>query len=93
MNVPLPTKKTMIRQHFMIYMLDFFSDYDNKEAPYLNGRFRKLKFNAYVNRQKSESRFMERFKEKFGAAHRTSVILGDWSKNHTLRGHVCLYLF
>jgi hypothetical protein len=78
----------MVLEEFNMYLKDFFRDYAAKEAPYLNVRFRKWRLNAYTNRQKSESRFMKRFKEKFGGPGETSVFLGDWSATHTLRGQV-----
>jgi hypothetical protein len=94
MNVGFPTKKTMLLVHYDLYLNDFFSDYAQKESPYLNGRFRKWRFNGYVNRQKSETRFMNRFKYKFGGPDTTAVYLGDWgaSPADILRGHVCIFV-
>jgi hypothetical protein len=73
---------------YEIYLQGFFDGFDEKETPYLDGRFRKWRFNAFTNRQKSEARFMKRFKEKFGGPEEFTVFLGDWSATHTLRGQV-----
>ena len=47
-----------------------------------------MRFNAFRLRQVSEARFLQQFKEKFGRPEETTVFLGDWSANHTLRGQV-----
>ena len=87
-GVPLHHKKSMTLDSFQIYLRNFFSEYAAKEAHYLDGRFRKWRLNAYTNRQKSESRFMKRFKIKFGGPEETNVFLGDWSTRYTPKGQV-----
>lgn len=80
----------MVLNEYLIYLGNFFdvNEYQPKEELYHNMRFRKWRFNAYINRQKSESRFMKRFRQKFGEPGETTVFLGDWSATHTLQGQV-----
>ena len=42
--------------------------------------FRKLKFNRYTNTQKSESKMIKNFKNKFGKPNECTIILGDYDK-------------
>jgi hypothetical protein len=42
--------------------------------------FRKLKFNRYTNTQKSESKMIMNFSNKFGKPDECTVILGDYDK-------------
>ena len=42
--------------------------------------YRKLRFYSYINIQKTESRFMNKFKETFGPSETTSVSIGDWDQ-------------
>jgi len=42
--------------------------------------FRKLKFNRYTNTQKSESKMIKNFENKFGGPNQCTVILGDYDK-------------
>jgi hypothetical protein len=42
--------------------------------------FRKLKFNRYTNTQKSESKMIKNFENKFGCPNQCTVILGDYDK-------------
>ena len=42
--------------------------------------FRKLKFNRYINTQKSESKMIKNFKNKYGNENECIVILGDYDK-------------
>jgi uncharacterized membrane protein len=42
--------------------------------------FRKLKFNRYINTQKSESKMIKNFRKKFGTDEECIVILGDYDK-------------
>ena len=55
---------------------------------YLFQTYRKWRLKSFIGRQKSESRFMKKFKDKFGGQEATSVFLGDWSAGHTLRGQI-----
>lgn len=41
--------------------------------------FRKLKFNSYVNRQKSESKMINNFRKTFGNPNEIKIVYGDWS--------------
>jgi hypothetical protein len=89
MNLPIPTKKAMDPIAFGLYMRDFFESYVEKEEPYLDERLRKLRLYAYCNRQRSEAKFMKRFKDKFGGPEECTVFLGDWDAKHTMQGQVC----
>jgi hypothetical protein len=42
--------------------------------------FRKLKFNRYTNTQKSESKMIKNFENKFGKPNECTLILGDYDK-------------
>ena len=42
--------------------------------------FRKLKFNRYTNTQKSESKMIKNFENKFGKSNECTIILGDYDK-------------
>jgi hypothetical protein len=48
--------------------------------------FRKLKFNIYINTQKSESKMVNNFKEKYGKPENCMVIMGDFSKGKNMKG-------
>ena len=49
--------------------------------------FRKLKFNRYTNTQKSESKMIKNFSNKFGKPDECTVILGDYDKGeHNMKG-------
>ncbi|KAJ3396962.1 60S ribosomal protein L3 [Lobulomyces angularis] len=48
--------------------------------PRKNSLFRKLKLNAFINTQKSDTKFIKKFKEKFVSKENTSVLIGDWSR-------------
>jgi len=49
--------------------------------------FRKLKLNRFINTQKSESKMIKNFSNKFGKPDETMFILGDYDKgNHNMKG-------
>ncbi len=49
--------------------------------------FRKLKFNRYINTQKSESKMMKNFSKKMGKPEDTIIVMGDYdSENHHMKG-------
>lgn len=49
--------------------------------------YRKLEWNAYINREKSESKMIKNFKERIGDKKNTVVLVGDYSVNaKNLRG-------
>jgi len=48
--------------------------------------FRKLKFNRYTNTQKSESKMIKNFKNKFGDPKKCIIVMGDYSKKDNMRG-------
>ncbi len=47
---------------------------------YQQNLFRKLKFNRFINTQKSESKMIKNFSNKFGKPEDTIFVLGDWNK-------------
>jgi len=48
--------------------------------------FRKFKLNAFINTQKSESKMIQNFKNKFGDPQITAIVVGDFSKDHNMKG-------
>ena len=48
--------------------------------------FRKLKFNRYTNTQKSESKMIKNFANKFGSSKECTIILGDYDKENNMKG-------
>jgi transposase len=67
---------------------DAFSDYvrANNEVSqkvsnfYQQKIFRKLKWNGYINRQKTEGRMIRRFRSIYGAPTTTDIYIGDWEQ-------------
>lgn len=53
--------------------------YDHYEQPL----FRKLKFNRFINTQKSESKMVNNFENKFGSPKDTLVVMGDYDKGNS----------
>jgi hypothetical protein len=49
--------------------------------------FRKFKLNIYTNTQKSESKMIKNFQNKFGKPDKTIFIIGDWSKDENMKGN------
>ena len=49
--------------------------------------FRKLKFNAFINRQKSESQMINRFREKYGPPSEVLIAFGDHKQGHQMKYH------
>jgi transposase len=48
---------------------------------------RKLRWNSYINRQRSEAKMINKIKERFGTPDRVIIAIGDWShKGHHMRG-------
>ena len=49
--------------------------------------FRKLKLNRFINTQKSESKMVKNFKNKFGETKDTIIVLGDYDKgDYNMKG-------
>lgn len=54
---------------------------------YSQNIFRKLKFNIYINTQKSEKKMIRNFSNKYGKPEKTLVIIGDYDKGaNNMRG-------
>lgn len=52
---------------------------------YYQSIYRKLKFNRYINTNKSETKMIKNFKEKFGNPNEVVIIFGDYSKSETMK--------
>ncbi len=48
--------------------------------------FRKFKLNAFINTQKSESKMINNFKNKFGSNTDVIVVFGDYDKKEHMKG-------
>ena len=48
--------------------------------------FRKFKLNAFINTQKSESKMIQNFKNKFGEPDKNVICYGDYSKDNNIKG-------
>jgi hypothetical protein len=48
--------------------------------------FRKLKLNRYINTQKSESKMIKNFKNKFGDSNNCLIIMGDHDQTENMKG-------
>ena len=80
-------KKVLEPDGFNIYLRTFFTTFAEKEELYTNELFRKLRLNSYINRQKSESKFLKKCAKKLGVPENTDVFIGDWDAGgHTLKG-------
>lgn len=78
--------KSVIYENFMNYCKKkneinriLFKHYENKI-------FRKLKFNRYINTQKSESKMIKNFENKYGKPENNIIILGDYDKKDHMKG-------
>lgn len=52
---------------------------------YEKSMYRRLKMSGYVNRMRSESNMLNRFKEKFGDPKDVLIFIGDWSTGKGMR--------
>ena len=48
--------------------------------------YRKLKWNSFINTQKSESKMLKNFQKKFGSPEETNVVIGDYDKINNPKG-------
>ncbi len=48
--------------------------------------WRKLRFRTYTKKQAAQDNFVNQLEDKLGSD--TLIVLGDWSKKHTLKGHL-----
>jgi hypothetical protein len=53
---------------------------------YSNKLFRKLKFNRYINTQKSESKMIKNFQKKYGKPENCLIVYGDYDKKEHMKG-------
>ena len=53
---------------------------------YQNTIYRKLKWNRFINKQKSESKMLKNFEKRYGGPKLTNVIIGDYDKQNNPRG-------
>jgi hypothetical protein len=61
----------------------------NKHLPtllefYKNERFRIYRWFTFINTQRSEAKFINKFKQKFGSPEKTLIAIGDWSQKEQL---------
>jgi hypothetical protein len=57
-------------------------------GPFYEDRlFRKLRFNAYINTQRSEQQLVNRFQDKFGTPDEVMIGYGNWSETHHRKHH------
>ena len=54
---------------------------------YENEVYRKLKWRAFVNRQRSEDSMVNRFRKKFGGKDEVTLAWGDWSSRSHMKFH------
>jgi hypothetical protein len=48
--------------------------------------YRKFKLNRYINTQKSESKMIHNFEEKFGSSKEVMFVMGDFDKGDNMKG-------
>ena len=60
---------------------------DNAKLPafYEQEVFRKMRWHAYINMSRSESKMINRFKEEFGPPSDVVIAMGDWEQHHQMR--------
>lgn len=84
------SRTTVDAAEFDLYLTSYFLDFERREDHYRNNVYRKLRLNTFINTQKTESKFIDKFKETYGGCERVSVIFGDWSpRGITFRGQEC----
>ena len=49
--------------------------------------YRKLKWYSFINKQRSEAKMINNFKEKFGDQKNTLVVFGDWNETKSRKFH------
>lgn len=47
--------------------------------------YRRMKLSGYINRERSESKMINRFKKKFGGPKEVAIFIGDWSSQKRMR--------
>jgi len=47
---------------------------------------RQIRWYSYLNKNRSDSNMVNRFREKFGSPNDTVILMGDFGSNHTLKG-------
>jgi len=71
-------------QSFLKLKLSF---YDKLKEFYYKNLWRKLKFNSYINTQKSESKMINNFRKKFGDSDEIIITIGDYDQgSYHLKG-------
>ena len=79
-TLTLLNNKTCNYEKFKKYCIE--KNKINKElySHYEQKIFRKLKLNAFINMQKSESKMVKNFEKKFGTPENTIYVIGDYDK-------------
>lgn len=88
--------ETILSQHnkytcsfddYKAYLRAKFDCYTCLYKFYLNPLIRKLKWNSYINRQRSEAKMINQIKKYFGEPETTVISIGDWDqKGHHMKG-------
>ena len=79
--------KTVDYNKFKNYCIEKNKLNNNIYEHYQQPLFRKLKFNRFINSQKSESKLIKNFSNKFGKANDTIFIIGDYDKgDYNMKG-------
>jgi hypothetical protein len=73
-------KKTLVFDDFKQYIMAKNRINAKLFQFYEQGLFRKLKLNGYINRMRSEQRFMKRFEDKYGKPDEVVIGIGDWEQ-------------
>lgn len=73
-------KKTVSFENFKNYVKARNEIYKKIHSFYEQKVFTRLRWYSYINRQRTESNFMNRFKSMYGDATQTIVYIGDWEQ-------------
>jgi hypothetical protein len=83
MDVRVPSTVCRL-EPFIVHLREFFAvqgprNFRARELIYHRRCWRQWRLNAYINKQRSESKFISKFLATFG---NVPVIIGDWSQGH-----------
>jgi hypothetical protein len=79
--------KTINYEKFMLYCIEKNKLNYLLYSHYEQNFFRKFKLNRFINTQKSESKMIKNFANKFGKPQDTLFIMGDWDKgDYNMKG-------
>jgi len=75
-------KYTCSLEAFKGYIAERITCWENIQSFYLDPLVRKLKWNGYINRQRSEDKMINQIKSKFGEPSNTIIAIGDWDQGN-----------